>query len=109
VQNIRARATSGKPFAVYRRPTNATCECRAAIGPCVGTGSTACIGPGGDLIIVEGYLMTTPGGINAVMGTAVGFPQVDVALVTIAQIVRLLAMALVMPVLVRLLLPKRTT
>jgi membrane AbrB-like protein len=53
------------------------------------------------ITLVEGYLMTTPGGINAVMGTAVGFPHVDVALVTLAQIVRLLAMVIVMPMLVR--------
>jgi uncharacterized membrane protein AbrB (regulator of aidB expression) len=50
---------------------------------------------------VEGYLMTTPGGINAVLGTAAGLPQVDVTLVTVAQMLRLLAAVLVVPALVR--------
>lgn len=51
--------------------------------------------------LVEGYLMTTPGGINAVLATAVGLPQVNLAVVTLAQVVRLLAMVIVMPALVR--------
>jgi membrane AbrB-like protein len=51
--------------------------------------------------LVEAYLMTTPGGINAVMATAVSLPHVDLALVTLAQIIRLLAMVIVMPALVR--------
>jgi hypothetical protein len=57
--------------------------------------------------LVEGYLMTTPGGINAVFGTAVGLPQVNLPLVALAQIARQLAMVIVMPILVRQLLLRR--
>jgi membrane AbrB-like protein len=77
----------------------------ALVGSCAAVGWLLSRATG--IPLAEGYLMTTPGGINAVMGTALGLPRVDVALVTIAQIVRLLAMVLVMPMLVRLLLPER--
>jgi membrane AbrB-like protein len=50
---------------------------------------------------VDGYLMTTPGGINAVLGVAAGMNGVNVALVTAAQILRLLVMILFVPALVR--------
>jgi membrane AbrB-like protein len=50
---------------------------------------------------VDGYLMTTPGGINAVLGAAVSMPGINVALVAVAQILRLLAMILVVPAVVR--------
>jgi membrane AbrB-like protein len=51
--------------------------------------------------LLEAYLMTTPGGINTVLAVSVGLPDVNLALVTLAQIARLLAMVIVMPVLVR--------
>jgi hypothetical protein len=50
---------------------------------------------------VDGYLMTTPGGINAVLGAAVSMSGINVALVAVAQILRLLTMILVVPALVR--------
>jgi membrane AbrB-like protein len=50
---------------------------------------------------VDGYLMTTPGGINAVLGAAVSMNGINVALVAVAQILRLLTMILFVPALVR--------
>jgi membrane AbrB-like protein len=50
---------------------------------------------------VDGYLMTTPGGINAVLGAAVSMSGINVALVAVAQILRLLTMILLVPALVR--------
>jgi membrane AbrB-like protein len=50
---------------------------------------------------VDGYLMTTPGGINAVLGAAASMNGVNVALVATAQILRLLVMILFVPALVR--------
>jgi membrane AbrB-like protein len=50
---------------------------------------------------VDGYLMTTPGGINAVLGAAVSMSGINVALVAVAQILRLLTMILFVPALVR--------
>jgi membrane AbrB-like protein len=53
--------------------------------------------------VVDAYLMTTPGGINAIVATAVSLHGVDVGLVTLAQIVRMLAMVCLMPAVVRFL------
>jgi membrane AbrB-like protein len=50
---------------------------------------------------VDGYLMTTPGGINAVLGAAASMNGINVALVAAAQILRLLVMILFVPALVR--------
>ena len=50
---------------------------------------------------VDGYLMTRPGGINAVLGAAVSMSGINVALVAVAQILRLLTMILFVPALVR--------
>jgi membrane AbrB-like protein len=50
---------------------------------------------------LDAYLMTTPGGINAVLAAAVSLKGVNLALVTIAQIVRLLAMVIIAPRLIR--------
>jgi membrane AbrB-like protein len=50
---------------------------------------------------VDGYLMTTPGGINAVLGAAVSMSGINVALVALAQVLRLLTMILFVPALVR--------
>jgi membrane AbrB-like protein len=50
---------------------------------------------------VDAYLMTTPGGINAALAAAVSIKGVDLALVTLAQIVRMMAMVLVAPRLIR--------
>jgi uncharacterized membrane protein AbrB (regulator of aidB expression) len=50
---------------------------------------------------VDAYLMTTPGGINAVLGVAVGLKGVDLALVTVAQTLRLVAMVVVAPRLIQ--------
>ena len=52
---------------------------------------------------LDAYLMTTPGGINAVVATATSLKGVDVGLVTLAQVLRLLAMVLVVPALIRVL------
>jgi hypothetical protein len=52
---------------------------------------------------LDAYLMTTPGGINAVLATAMSLHGVDVGVVTLAQVLRLLAMVLVVPALVRVL------
>ncbi|TMU99926.1 AbrB family transcriptional regulator [Streptomyces sp. DASNCL29] len=52
--------------------------------------------------IVDAYLATTPGGINAVLATAVS-SHADVALVSTVQSLRLLAVILVTPVIARLL------
>jgi membrane AbrB-like protein len=50
---------------------------------------------------IDAYLMTTPGGINAALAAAVSLNGVNLALVALAQILRLLAMVLVAPLLVR--------
>jgi membrane AbrB-like protein len=50
---------------------------------------------------LDAYLMTTPGGINAVLAAAVSLKGVNLALVTIAQILRLLAMVIIAPRLIR--------
>jgi uncharacterized protein len=50
---------------------------------------------------VDGYLMTTPGGITAVLGAAVSMSGINVTLVAAAQILRLLTMILFVPALVR--------
>lgn len=50
---------------------------------------------------VDGYLMTTPGGINAVLGAAAGMNGINIALVAAAQILRLLVMVMFVPALVR--------
>jgi uncharacterized protein len=50
---------------------------------------------------VDAYLMTTPGGINAALAAAVSLKGVDLALVTLAQTLRLLAMVIVAPRLIR--------
>ncbi|MGW5449455.1 AbrB family transcriptional regulator [Streptomyces asiaticus] len=52
--------------------------------------------------IMDAYLATTPGGINAVLATAVS-SHADVALVSTVQSLRLLAVILVTPVIARLL------
>jgi uncharacterized membrane protein AbrB (regulator of aidB expression) len=49
---------------------------------------------------LDAYLMTTPGGINAVLATAMSLHGVDVGVVTLAQVLRLLA---VVPALIRVL------
>jgi membrane AbrB-like protein len=49
---------------------------------------------------VDGYLMTTPGGINAVLGVAASMNDDNLALVAVAQILRLLVMILFVPALV---------
>lgn len=51
--------------------------------------------------VLEGYLATTPGGIYAVLATAVS-AGVDVTFVVAAQVLRVLLMLLVAPVLARL-------
>jgi uncharacterized protein len=50
---------------------------------------------------VDAYLMTTPGGINAALAAAVSLKGVNLALVTLAQILRLLSMVIVAPRLIR--------
>jgi membrane AbrB-like protein len=55
---------------------------------------------------VDAYLMTTPGGINAVLAAAISLKGVDLALVTLAQTLRLLAMVIVAPRLIRWLGPQ---
>jgi membrane AbrB-like protein len=50
---------------------------------------------------VDAYLMTTPGGINAVLGAAATMNGINIALVAAAQILRLLVMILFVPALVR--------
>ncbi|AQW55553.1 AbrB family transcriptional regulator [Streptomyces violaceusniger] len=52
--------------------------------------------------VMDAYLATTPGGINAVLATAVS-SHADVALVSTVQSLRLLAVILVTPVIARLL------
>jgi uncharacterized membrane protein AbrB (regulator of aidB expression) len=51
--------------------------------------------------VLEGYLMTTPGGINAVFAAAVSLKGVNLALVSVAQITRLLAMVIIAPRVIR--------
>jgi membrane AbrB-like protein len=48
---------------------------------------------------LDAYLMTTPGGINAVLAASVALNGVNMPLVALAQTLRLLAMVLVMPLL----------
>jgi hypothetical protein len=50
---------------------------------------------------VDAYLMTTPGGINAALAAAVSLKGVNLALVSFAQIVRLLAMVILAPRVIR--------
>jgi hypothetical protein len=50
---------------------------------------------------VDAYLMTTPGGINAALAAAVSLKGVNLALVSFAQILRLLAMVIVAPRVIR--------
>lgn len=50
---------------------------------------------------LEAYLMTTPGGINAALAAAVSLNGVNLALVTLAQTLRMLAMVILAPRLIR--------
>jgi membrane AbrB-like protein len=50
---------------------------------------------------VDAYLMTTPGGINAALAAAASLNGINVGLVTLAQLLRLLAMVIVAPRLIR--------
>ncbi|GAA1149319.1 AbrB family transcriptional regulator [Streptomyces hebeiensis] len=56
--------------------------------------------------LIDAYLATTPGGINAVLATAVS-SHADVALVSTVQSLRLLVVVLVTPLITRMLTAKR--
>jgi membrane AbrB-like protein len=72
----------------------------AMMAGCAGLGAALSVLTG--LPAVDAYLMTTPGGINAVLGAAVSVNGVNLALVTLAQTLRMLAMVVVAPRLIRL-------
>lgn len=57
--------------------------------------------------LADAYLATTPGGINAVLATAVA-THADVSLISSVQSLRLFAMVLLAPLLIRLAAPART-
>jgi len=72
----------------------------------VGCGAFAVVlAPWADVTFLDAYLATTPGGMYAVLATAVG-ADADTTFVLAVQAVRLLAMVLAAPPLVRLLAPR---
>jgi hypothetical protein len=85
--------------AVRRMVPAITALTAAMMAACAGLGALLSVLAG--VPALDAYLMTTPGGINAVLAAAVSLKGVNLALVTVAQTLRMLAMVIVAPRLIR--------
>jgi membrane AbrB-like protein len=96
---IGLRFDRGAIRALKRMATTVTAVTAALMAGCAALGVVLSVLTG--VPAVDAYLMTTPGGINAVLAAAVSLKGVNLALVTVAQTLRLLAMVIVAPWLIR--------
>jgi uncharacterized protein len=81
----------------------ATALIAAVVAACAGLGWLLSAATGASLL--EGYLATTPGGVYAVLATAIS-AGADVTFVVAVQVLRVIVMLLVAPALARLLRPR---